>query len=68
MGALADLQYLGAPVADGAATAKFIGGMILTRRQKGSLLLDYLRDARLSASFDVRKAASGYAVESDFFV
>lgn len=56
-----DLQYIGAPVADSVKTAAFIGGMILTKRQKASLLKDYLGEKGQSITADIRRAADAYA-------
>lgn len=61
MGAVADLTYIGAPVGDPVKTAAFIGGMILTKRQKAALLKDYLQEKGASLSADVRRAADQYA-------
>jgi hypothetical protein len=43
------------------ATAAFIGGMILTKRQKASLLKDYLSEKGLSIDAGIRRAADSYA-------
>lgn len=61
MPVLDDLKYVGAPIDDPVRTAAFIGGMILTKRQKASLLKDYLSAKGASLSQDVRKAADSYA-------
>ena len=63
MGAVADLEYIGAPVVDPVRTAGFIGGMILTRRQKAALLKDYLLEKSLAISPDIRRAADAYVEE-----
>lgn len=59
--ALADLRFVGAPVDDPVATARFIGGMILTKRQKANLLKSYLSEKGVSLSSDIRAAADAYA-------
>jgi len=56
-----DLSYLGAPVDDAVKTAAFIGGMILTKRQKASLLKDYLIEKGLALDASVRRAADAYS-------
>lgn len=61
MPVLDDLRFVGAPVDDAIRTAAFIGGMILTKHQKASLLKDYLSAKGLSLSNDVRRAADAYA-------
>ncbi len=61
MPVLEDLKFVGAPVADPIKTAAFIGGMILTRRQKASLLKDYLSAQGVSLSAAIRQAADSYA-------
>lgn len=61
MGKVADLTYIGAPVDDPVRTAAFIGGMILTKRQKAALLKDYLGEKGISLSGDIRRAADAYA-------
>lgn len=61
MGKIDDLRYVGAPVDDAVKTAAFIGGMILTKRQKAALLVDYLREKGLSLTAEVRRAADAYA-------
>lgn len=61
MPVLDDLKYVGAPIDDPVSTAAFIGGMILTKRQKASLLKDYLSARGASLSSDVRRAADSYA-------
>lgn len=63
MGKIADLQFVGAPVDSPAMTASFIGGMILTKRQKAGLLKDYLQEKGLSLTAEIRKGADAY-VES----
>ena len=60
MGKIADLQYIGAPVEDPVRTAAFIGGMILTKRQKAALLKDYLGEKRVSIDAAIRGAADAY--------
>jgi hypothetical protein len=59
--AIADLRFVGAPVDDPVATARFIGGMILTKRQKAGLLKNYLSEKGVSLSSDIRAAADVYA-------
>lgn len=59
--AVADLQFVGAPVEDPVGTARFIAGMILTRRQKAALLKEYLREKGLSLTDEIRRAADPYA-------
>lgn len=61
MPVIEDLKFVGAPVADPVATAGFIAGMILTKRQKASLLKDYLSAQGVSLSAEIRKAADSYA-------
>lgn len=61
MSVSADLSFIGAPVDDPRMTASFIGGMILTRRQKASLLKDYLRERGLALTDEIRRAADVYA-------
>lgn len=61
MGAVADLQFFNAPVADAVATARFIGGLILTRRQKAALLKDYLGERGLPLTAEVRAGASAFS-------
>ena len=61
MSAKDDLSFVGAPVDDSAATARFIGGMILTKRQKAALLKDYLQAQGQSLTPEIRKAADLYA-------
>lgn len=61
MPAIQDLEFIGAPVADPVQTAAFIGGMILTRRQKAALLKDYLTQKGAALTDEVRKAADAYA-------
>lgn len=55
------MRFIGAPVEDPVATARFIDGLVLTRRQKASALKEYLSDARLPLSAAVRAAATSYA-------
>lgn len=59
--AVADLQFVGAPVEDPVGTARFIAGMILTRRQKAALLKEYLREKGISLTDEIRRAADPYA-------
>jgi hypothetical protein len=59
--ALADLRFVGAPVDDPVATARFIAGMVLTKRQKAALLKTYLSDTGRSLSSEIRTAADQYA-------
>ncbi|MGH8754558.1 MAG: hypothetical protein ACREU0_01740 [Burkholderiales bacterium] len=61
MGAVEDLGFIGAPVQDAAMTAGFIGGMILTKRQKAGLLQDYLKQKGLGLTPEIRRAADAYA-------
>lgn len=61
MGAVADLGFIGAPVDSPVQTAAFIGGMILTKRQKASLLKDYLGEKGVALSAEIRRAADAYA-------
>jgi hypothetical protein len=60
MGKVDDLLYIGAPVSDPVQTAAFIGGMILTKRQKAGLLKEYLQEKGLSLSAEIRKGADAY--------
>ena len=60
MGKVADLGFVGAPVDNAAMTAAFIGGMILTKRQKAALLKDYLGEKGLSLTPEIRRAADAY--------
>lgn len=60
MATIDDLRFIGAPVDDPRATAQFIGGMILTRRQKAALLKEYLREKGLVISTEIRRAADAY--------
>jgi hypothetical protein len=60
MGKVADLGFVGAPVDDPVMTAAFIGGMILTKRQKAALLKDYLSEKGVSLSAEIRRAADSY--------
>lgn len=55
-----DLRFIGAPVDDPVQTARFIGGMILTKRQKAALLKDYLIEKGLGISTEIRHAADAY--------
>lgn len=59
--AIADLRFVGAPVDDAVATARFIGGMILTKRQKAALLKTYLSEKGVALSLNIRTAADAYA-------
>lgn len=59
--ALADLRFIGAPVEDPVATARFIAGLILTRRQKAALLKEYLVDTNRVLTPEVRAAADPFA-------
>lgn len=61
MPVLDDLGFVGAPVSDPVRTAAFIGGMILTKRQKASLLKDYLTAQGVSLSAEIRRSADAYA-------
>lgn len=61
MGAIDDLRFVGAPVDDPVGIARFISGMILTKRQKAGLLKTYLSEKGLSLSADIRSAADQYA-------
>jgi hypothetical protein len=61
MSVQADLGFLGAPIANPVSTASFIGGLILTRRQKASLLKDYLAEIGQSLTDEIRRAADAYA-------
>ncbi len=60
MASIADLRLLGAPVENPVATATFINGLIITRRQKASTLRDYLTEVGIEISDEVRNAASDY--------
>jgi hypothetical protein len=60
MGKVADLNYIGAPVDDPVRTAAFVGGMILTKRQKAALLKDYLSEKGVPLSAEIRRAADSY--------
>ncbi len=61
MAALADLRFIGAPVEDPVATARFIAGLVLTRRQKASLLKEYLSERGFALTDAVRVAADPFA-------
>ena len=61
MGKRDDLSFMGAPVDNPVATAGFIGGLILTKRQKAALLKDYLTESGKALSDEVRRAADAYA-------
>ncbi len=61
MAALEDLAFIGAPTQDSVATARFIAGLVLTRRQKASLLKEYLAQRGLPLSDEVRAAADPFA-------
>ena len=60
MSAVADLAFIGAPVDDPVKTASFIGGMILTRRQKASLLKEYLSEKNLEITPEIKGGAQAY--------
>jgi hypothetical protein len=60
MGAVADLLFIGAPTDDPIRTATFIGGLVLTRRQKAALLKDYLQEKGLILSPELKRAAGNY--------
>lgn len=60
MSAVDDLKFVGAPVEDPVRTAQFIGGMVLTKRQKAVLLKDYLSARGVSLSAEIRKAADTF--------
>jgi len=60
VGKVADLAFVGADVDDPVRTAFFIGGMILTKRQKASLLKDYLLEKGLTLNAAIRRAADAY--------
>ena len=55
-----DLEFVGAPVTDAVRTAAFIGGMVLTKRQKAALLKDYLSERGVQLSAEIRRAADSY--------
>lgn len=55
-----DLRFIGAPVDDPVQTARFIGGMILTKRQKAALLKDYLGEIGHAIDAPIRAAADAY--------
>ena len=59
--ALADLRFIGAPVDDPVATARFIAGQVLTRRQKAALLKEYLRETGRVLDEAIRAAADQFA-------
>ncbi len=59
--ALADLRFIGAPVEDPVATARFIAGQVLTRRQKAALLKEYLAETGGTLTPEVRAAADQFA-------
>lgn len=61
MGAIDDLRFVGASVDDSVGVARFISGMILTKRQKASLLKTYLSEKGVSLSVEIRSAADQYA-------
>lgn len=61
MAALEDLAFIGAPTLDAVATARFIAGLVLTRRQKASLLKEYLAQRGIPLSDEVRAAADPFA-------
>ena len=58
--ALADLRFIGAPVEDPVATARFIAGQVLTRRQKAALLKEYLADTGRTLTPEIRAAADQF--------
>lgn len=60
MGKVDDLSFVGAPVDNPVSTAGFIGGMILTKRQKAALLKDYLLEKGLVITTEIRRAADAY--------
>ncbi len=60
MAAVADLRFIGAPVEDAVATARFIAGLVLTRRQKASLLKEFLAERGFPLSDEVRAAADPF--------
>lgn len=60
MPAIEDLRVIGAPVDDPVALARFIGGLILTRRQKAALLKDYLQQKGVALDASIRSAADQY--------
>lgn len=55
-----DLRFIGAPVGDAVMTAKFIGGLVLTKRQKAQALREYLLEKGISINEEIRKAAESY--------
>lgn len=63
MGAIADLGFIGAPTADPVATARFIAGLVMTRRQKAALLRDYLTEKGMILTDAVKAAADQYVSE-----
>ena len=60
MATIADLRFLGVPVDDPIATAKFINGMILTDRQKAATLRDYLIEFGQAINEEIREAAGSF--------
>ena len=60
MASVADLTFIGAPVDDVVATAQFIGGLLLTRRQKASVLRDFLEERGFILTDEIREAARDY--------
>ncbi len=60
MASVADLTFIGAPVDDVVATAAFIGGLLLTRRQKASVLRDFLEERGFVLTDEIREAARDY--------
>lgn len=58
---VADLRLLGAPVDDPVATARFVGGQILNRRQKAAVLRGYLSETGRPLTDAIRAAADQYA-------
>lgn len=60
MGKIEDLSFVGAPVDNPVSTAGFIGGMILTKRQKAALLKEYLAEKGQALTTEIRRAADNY--------
>lgn len=60
MASIADLRFLSVPVDDPVATARFIGGMILTDRQKAATLRDYLIESGQEINEAIREAAGSF--------
>ncbi len=46
---------------DAVATARFIDGLVVTRRQKAGILREYLRNVGEELSEPIRTAADAYA-------